>query len=382
MATVFDYLDWRGDLEFRQDPFNFVDNVILSEVAYTVFKGIVPGPECTTAVTLQEASDRFYELWSEEDIKAMGPFTYRAPELMKKLVKTRRFGKTKITGYIDIVSQEYDYQIAAMTFLLEDGTSFVAFRGSDQMLVGWKEDFMLTYKKETIGQRFAMEYLNHNFKKTTEQIRVGGHSKGGNFAVFAAAFCKEEVKERILQVYSNDGPGFIESVIQSPGYQDIKDRIVHIIPYESMIGILLDLNVKSLVVKSESKGIMAHDGMTWQVMGNQLVSCESLSASSVMLQKVIEDWIKDLDASRRESFITTIFDMIEKSGYQTTTELKADLFHTIIEMGKMVTKMSKQQQKELEDVISKLSVSTRTNLIEELKENNRWAKKLLGNKEE
>ena len=236
---MLDYLDWRGDIPFSADPFNEVDSLVLSEAAYVDFEGIVPGLEegaptdsphrgGIPVVRIADVVRRFWELHNEAEIQNSGTLYKLAPYVLDKLCTGARFGDMMVGGYVNTVSQEKNEQMSAITFFLSDGSAFTAFRGTDDTLIGWKEDFTFSFMKETEGQKSAVNYLNRLYGgrncgggrealegkaagHRTEQeeadfpVRVGGHSKGGNFAVFAASFCDKAVPGRS---YGNRGiPG-------------------------------------------------------------------------------------------------------------------------------------------------------------------------------
>ena len=217
MAVLQEYLDWRADIPLSVSPFNDVDNLILATLAYTGFDGIVPGGG--EPVSLSFMCESFFQTHSKEEIRERGTQIERAPLLMDGMLSGARFGSLKACRYINEIDTDKSAQISAVTFLLDDGTAYVAFRGTDSTLVGWKEDFNLSYLTETAGQQRAVEYLNETAAEIPRPIRVGGHSKGGNFAVFASAFCS--VQDRILSVYSNDGPGFRTEIVHSDAYRRI-----------------------------------------------------------------------------------------------------------------------------------------------------------------
>ena len=276
--TMYDYLGWRGDLTFFTDPFNEVDNLILAQLAYVDFDGIVPENR-EDKIAIGDVCRLYWEMHTEEEIKKRQSFVRMSPFLLKPVAESRRFRKMKLTGYENFISPMAQAQLSATQFELEDGTIYVAFRGTDETLVGWKEDFNLSFMPQTEGQRLAAEYMKIHFRDTNLRLRVGGHSKGGNFAIYASAFSGEEVEKQIMQVYSNDGPGFREEVTASAEYQRVLAKTISIIPGDSVIGRLLSSDLKPIVVKSSARGIMQHDAMSWQIRGNRFVRTEQTEES-------------------------------------------------------------------------------------------------------
>ena len=211
MATIFDYLNWRGDISLNEDPFNEVDNLILAELTYTQFDGLTG--EGGDPVTIEEVREGFFSTHDRTEIKIDDNPIVRAPLLMDGMVSGQRFAGTELSYYVNMIDTEKDLQMAAVTYKLNDGSYYIAFRGTDNTIVGWKEDFTMSYLPETEGQRRAVEYLNKVGPGCRGSIRVGGHSKGGNFAIYASAFCSSEIRDKIETVYSNDGPGFRNEIM-------------------------------------------------------------------------------------------------------------------------------------------------------------------------
>ena len=209
---MYDYLKWRGDLTFDLDPFNEVDNLILAQMAYIDYDGIVPETRLD-AVPISEVCRRYWEIHTEAEIRKRESFVKLSPFLLGPVAGSRRFGNMRLCGYVNYVSKRAEAQMSAIQFELEDGTIYVAYRGTDETIVGWKEDFNLSYMSRTEGQKLAVDYLREHFSNTSLRLRVGGHSKGGNFAVFASSFSGETVRDQIIQVYCNDSPGFREEIV-------------------------------------------------------------------------------------------------------------------------------------------------------------------------
>lgn len=351
MANMVDYLKWRGDLSFVQDPFNEVDNLILAELVYTDFGGIVPGPGIEADISLGRACELFFARHTDEEIMALNSSTKVAPFLMRDMVKSRRFQNCRLTGYVNEIDLEFQSQFAAVTFLLEDGTAYVAYRGTDNTIVGWKEDFNMSFLRETAGQVKAAEYLNQNFADTTMKLRIGGHSKGGNFAVYASVFCDEALQSRILTVYSNDGPGFLEEVTRLPQYQRMLPRILSTTPEASIVGMLLENPLEHQVVKSSQTGAMQHDAMSWEVLGNRFVKTDNIKESSIMLDQTLKHWIYGMETEERKEFVDTLFSVLGATGAMTLDELQQQKLVLVNEMTKALSELPQEKRQAFINVL-------------------------------
>lgn len=359
MANIIDYLQWRGDIPFSVDPFNEVDNLILSELVYTDFSSIVPGVGTRDTVTITQACEAFFSVHSEEELMEKVSSTKVAPFLMRYLTESKRFSSMRLTGYVDEIDKEFQSQFAAVTYLLDDGTTFVAFRGTDSTIVGWKEDFNMSFLYQTHGQMQAAEYLSRQCRGMRRGIRVGGHSKGGNFAVYAAAFCDKKVKNRILDVYSNDGPGFSHAIMASEDYQEILPKVKSTIPESSIVGLLLENELEHQVVKSSQMGAMQHDAMSWEVLGNHFVLADGLSQSSIKLDKTLKHWVYSLEPAEREVFVDTLFAALQATGATTLEELQTGKLEVFNEVTKTLTGLSPDKQRAFREVFSQLGRAIR-----------------------
>ena len=197
---LLDYLKWRNDVSLSVASFNDIDNVILSYISYMNFSELFP--ENNNTYSIEEILEVFCEKYSLDEIRENGQFTARAPLLLEQMVKGERFGGTRIGHYKDIFDEEEIKQFSAVTFFLPDGTNYIAFRGTDSTITGWKEDFLMSCMSDTEGAKEAADYLNDVSSSIKGELMLGGHSKGGNFAIYASAFCNDKVKKRITKVRS------------------------------------------------------------------------------------------------------------------------------------------------------------------------------------
>ena len=363
MANIEDYLNWRGDLPLSLDPFGEVDNLILSQLAYVDFDGVV-SPDIKDCLPVKEAARLYFERHTMEELKARKTFISSAPFLLQQAAQTRRFGDLKLSGYVNLLDEKAEAQLSAITFHLPDGAAYVAFRGTDDTLVGWKEDFNLSFLDATEGQRQAARYLNENFAGAGIPLRVGGHSKGGNFAVYASAYADAGIRGFIQTVYTNDGPGLKEDLTAAEGYQEILPRIVSTVPEDSVIGLLLSSEAKNHVVKSSAAGILQHDAMTWQVLGRNFVETKERSAFSQFFEKTLRKWISGLEEKERAAFTESLFGLLTAGGVSTLTDMKNSRTF-LMDVIKKAASMPKEERQEFQTILTQLlQIGTDTALAE------------------
>ncbi|MHA7965422.1 Mbeg1-like protein [Paenibacillus sp. CAU 1782] len=332
MPNMMDYLDWRGDLTLEQSPFNEVDNLILSQLVYGNVEYIVPAKWSDASITIREASKRYFSTYSEEQIGQISYVNRISVPLLRKLGQCPRFANAKLSKFEKITDLDRVKQFAAMVVELDDGSIFYAYRGTDNTIVGWKENFNMCISTPIAAQYEALRYLEETVGEGDAPLRLGGHSKGGNLAIYAAMMCRADIKDRILQVYNNDGPGFDAKIIKSAPYQQILDRIVTIIPQSSVVGMLLEHEEAYTIVQSNAPLLMQHEAFSWEVMGNAFVKGESVEKKSELLDMTLKSWLGQLDKMQRQQFVSAVFHVFDAGDIRTFEDLGKAKWAKINEM--------------------------------------------------
>ena len=313
MTNLFDYLTWRGDLPMERIPLCPVDALILSALSYVHFGDLIP-PE--KSIPIGQAAQAYLALppaqrgrcRCEEDLK-----------LLEALARSPRFSSLDLCRYEDRFIPQEETQFGAMTVLLPDGSAFLAFRGTDATLVGWKEDFNMSFLDTVPAQLAAADYAARFAGDFPGPLLLGGHSKGGNLAVFAAVSCPAEIRDRIQAVYSFDGPGFTQYLLSKPGYPELLTRIFTFIPQSSVVGMLLERKEPCTVVRSGQVGLLQHDPYSWEVVGGSFVEVESVTQGSRVADRALTAWLAELTPQQRETVVDTIYDLLS-SGDATLLE--------------------------------------------------------------
>lgn len=320
MPNVCDYIKWRGDITLNQSEFNEIDNLILSRFSYLPFDQIIEENEI---VTIEELSQRF----KKQDIKKLTILWKDDIELFPLMGNSKRFGEMIATKYVNKIDIEQEKQFSAITILMPDDTIYISYRGTDNTIVGWKEDLNMSFKGHVASQISAKKYLEMIATKYPDKkIIVGGHSKGGNIAVYAATFSNDEIKNRIIKIYNNDGPGFCEDIIETTEYQNIINKVHTYIPQSSIIGRLMNHREKYTVIKSTQKGIMQHDLYSWQLIGNKFMTLEEFTRGSEFIDKTIKGWLEKTEPETREQVIDVIFEILKTTEAQTMKDLTINKF--------------------------------------------------------
>lgn len=320
MANIIDYVFWRGDLPVRQVPLGEVDALILSYLSYLPFNGIVNEGVGGERMTLADASHALLERNEREG----GSLAYSVKDdrrLLAALAQTERFGTMRLCGYVNRVDGRAEEQFSAVTFLPAAGPSFIAFRGTDDTVVGWKEDINMCFQSEVPAQRDAVTYTRRMAQALDGRLILGGHSKGGNLAAYAGMFVDEQTRGRLEAVYNFDGPGFNEEVIASPAFGAVDMRVRTFVPQSSMVGVLLCHSEPFTVIRSDGMGIFQHNAYTWQVMGGSFLALTERTGSSHFADEMVKRFLASLTPEVRERAIDGIFEVLGAADGRSVAEI-------------------------------------------------------------
>lgn len=372
--TIIDFVKWRGDLNFQKQPYQQVDYLILSNLAYIQFEQFI---ESTSLFPLTIA--QAYELYQKKNLKVDN----ESYELFQEMAQYQRYQNIQIMSYINEIDKELVKQFAGVTFLLENQTLFIAYRGTDSSLIGWHEDFLMLCENVVPSQISAVQYLqkisqipystpflqslkNQNlgtikeriikhfqYKKHGYPILLAGHSKGGNLAMYAGCFVEEKIQERILKIYNYDGPGFQDEIIQSSQYKKMLPRIMSYIPHYSFFGIVLLHEEAYQVVHSENQGMLQHNTFSWSVTAQGFIKDE-LSYESVQFAIKVILFLEKMNFDERKVFVDTMFSLFDSLNLNTFDDLSHITYKQILSAIKELTLLDSQMRKMLIEVLHML----------------------------
>ena len=358
MSNIMDYLNLRADISLKKDNINEIDKIILARFSYLPFKAI----ELKKKDTIENISKKMEKLdknkfcWKDDK------------EFIIKLGQTNRYKNLIISDYKEIVDLNAEKQFAAITIKLPHRLKYISFRGTDMSLVGWKEDFNMSFMQDIPSQKEAVKYLNEVGKRHIGKLIIGGHSKGGNIGVYAAMYCDVKVKNKIIEIINADGPGFNENIIKSKEYFDILERINTYIPQSSIIGRLLEHEDDYEIIYSTQKGIMQHDLYSWQVDGVNLVRIQNLTDESKFVNKVVRNWLQNTTLNQRENFVNLIYDVLLTTEAKDITDFGVDTINKIKTVIKSYKNIEKEDKKEIEEMFKLLFESIINTIKETRKE--------------
>ncbi|MBR1796651.1 MAG: DUF2974 domain-containing protein [Clostridiales bacterium] len=343
METISDYLRWRGDLTLKEAPFNEVDAGILARFCYEPFDHIVSD----SVREWMTVSDVCNALMNRPNLNDDVLNRDRDFGFIRQMGLSARFGSMRISGYVNEIDEERQIQFSASLFDLDgEQNYYVAYRGTDNTIIGWKEDFNMGFEFPVPAQTKALSYFENvasSYKDGT--FIIGGHSKGGNLAIYAATYCNERYNAAISDIYNFDGPGFTEKIMKTDDFIKIGDRIHTYVPEFSVVGMILEHLEDYSVVHSDETGIMQHELLSWEVGPHEFVHKEEVNAGSRFVDKTFKDWISGLDKKQREQFVDTVFNLMMSSDAHTLAQFSSMRAETLNSMIKTYSSIDDETKK-------------------------------------
>ena len=354
---IYEYVDSIGDYTFDEKEFNEVDNIVFSTLSYVNYGNIVSNDKNYKS-TINEVGELFFNnnKASFFDIMAVKA----SIKLLEKVMNKNRYKNILMYNYSYVGND--NCQFSAVTFEINPKLCYVAFEGTDELISGWKEDFIMSYKFPVPAQKYAIDYLNNHFLFSNKKLIIGGHSKGGNLALISSMYSNFLIKRRILKVYSNDGPGLRNEEINSRKYKSIKKKFTHIIPNYSVVGLLLNHDNDYKIVKSTKKGLLAHNVPYWVIEDNHLKE-DTLSSFSNKFDYAFSTWLNKYDYEKREMFVNNIFLILEENDITSIVQVKKDI-KSIFQIIKSSKRLDEEASVMLKELISILKDANKNYTLE------------------
>ena len=357
---MFDYLLWRGDLTFEHSPFNPVDNIIFSQLSYLPLDGIVPGLDDDREITVARAAAIFAERMATNTLQS--PVIFKDdPAFLETLGRTSRFKNCLLHSYVNHVDTVLEKQFSALC-VNSGASTFITYRGTDANVVGWKEDFNMSFSSVVPAQLEAVSYLEKIAIKTNGLLLICGHSKGGNLAIYAASSCTKKTRRRIARIYSNDAPGFHRQFIQSDGFRKVRRRIHSFVPQSSVVGLLFEQGNDYTVIKSSQIGIFQHDLYSWEITHNDMIRLDHVDRGSRFIDKTLSEWINGLDSEHRRQFSDTLFGVLRKAQIKSFSELGTDRMPATIRMIQSLGNIDRTTGKNIRKMLTALFKAAKNNI--------------------
>lgn len=340
MKTIQEYVKNYGSISFDESPINDIDSLIFSELTYLDFQGIIPGLK-KGSISLEQAAKKFFKKFTDKDIKKEDPLIRKVIIIFKQISETKRYSSLRLSNYQNIIEPEK--QFGAFCIRFTDQTLFVAFEGTDDTIIGWKEDFNMLYEFPVPAQKNAISYFNQVTSWKEKKIIVGGHSKGGNLAMCAAMYGNFLAKRKIDRIYNFDGPGFRTKEYESIQYQRMEKKLKTFVPEACIVGMLMNHSKNYTIVKSSGKGFYQHDGLTWECYGPFFIE-STQNDFSIKFGKRVNAWLKHTNDEKRKKTANAIFNLIESSGITLFSQIRRFQVLKILSLAKESINLDKESK--------------------------------------
>ena len=322
MGNLITYVQQYGAQTFEDKSLTDIDVLVLTEIAYLPFDEIVPKSfDVTEAISLEQLGKEFEQI--KEKKQELNPFmiTSERIELLEVVSKSQRYKEIKVFGFMNDIDDERTKQFAAVCYQWEEENRWIIFRGTDESLTGWKEDFMMTYSDLIPAQTDAIEYLKKQAETFSGTLNVSGHSKGGNLSLYASAMQEETVQNRIEQIYCWDSPGVHRSILDKEGYQRVVSKAKRYIPQDSIVGLMLESQVPYHIIESQGSGISQHSALMWNIEEDHFVELTELTKNSQLTDQTFKQWTEVVSDEDLKLFFDTFFELIFEMGVETVNDV-------------------------------------------------------------
>lgn len=346
--NIIQYARKNGIYDFSEHEFNVVDSLVLSQLVYLKFDRVVKGPSedgediCIRDLVLHENRDSLFRDERYADINT---------DFFEAVAGSKRFGNLKLNNFIDIIDTTLDIQFSAMTVTGDNDFAYVVFRGTDDSVVGWKEDLCMTFKTPVPGQKYSVDYLERVAGKIEENFYVGGHSKGGNLAVYSSMNCEKSVRNRIRHIYSHDGPGFRTELLHGSCYEEIKDRITKLVPKSAVVGLFGNVE-KYEVVDCEKMGVKQHNPYNWIVSGFDFKRAKSIGKYSSFQADAISMWAAEMDDEKWMTLTDWLFGLFDTVGITNLNDLNENRWEILTKLREALSNTDDKYKEEIKQIIN------------------------------
>ena len=352
MPNLIDYLENVKELTFDQEPLNILDKVCINEIGYLPYEKWLTASELQKTINLHD-----YVEGKDLNLDYSFMVTKERVKLAEAMVRSRRFAGLNLSNYRSVLDKEVEKQFAAMIFSLPElDYQQIVFRGTDDSVIGWKEDFQLTYSREISAHRSALAFLSEYLPNLSGHITVSGHSKGGNLALYSAVQSSPALREQIAELLLLDSPGLMKSLLEKPSYQELKAKMTVIRPQDSVVGVMLYWDMPAQLVAAEGIGFAQHNALTWEVnlAINDFVYEEQPTELSQRLEETFQEWIETLPSQQLKQVCVLFFDTILDSGIESLDDIGLKNLPKLGQLLQEFGNLTNQQKRVLQDGFNQL----------------------------
>lgn len=353
MPNLLNYIEESQYDSFYDQPLNKLDILALTELSYLPFDKLVPASFTENGIRLDHLANLF-EATYQNDFPPFSMVTKNRLALFALLAKSIRFKSIKAFGFVDDYQLDQEQQFAAISYRLDRQTVLTCFRGTDDTIIGWKEDFHMTYMDEIPAQRSASDYLEKIMSNQKENFYIAGHSKGGNLALYSASKQSSDLQERIVAVYPFDAPGLHKKHLEAPGYRAIQNRIYPLIPQNSIVGMMLETPENAQIVQSNTIGLLQHITFSWEIEGTDFKSAPALTSDSLQTDQTLKAWTASLTDEELKDFFDLFFGIFIQAGIERFSDITVNPLQKLQEMDRLRKELSPQEADMMDKLIRQL----------------------------
>ena len=302
-----------------------IDALIFSELSYVHFDDLVASSLDTKGIPLSSLCHKFFSLhYDKIKIGAIIP-TEKIIELFKLVAHSRRFSSVTVRGYVNEVDVRAEKQFCAMCFDIGKNITVVAYRGTDDTIIGWKEDLNMAFFTPIPSQRRSAEYLKKVLCESQRELYyVCGHSKGGNLATYATLKATKQMQSKIVASYNFDGPGFTKSFASAYSKNSVAPKLIKISPEGTLVGSIFDSVEHQSFVKSKAKGLYQHDAFNWEIMGKDFVYVNKQTKSSADFHRTLDGLVDGMTKTEKIEFVDALYKFLTVNDATTLTDIASD----------------------------------------------------------
>ena len=322
MGNLIAYVQQYEAQTFQEKSVTDIDILVLTEIAYLPFDEIVSSSfEEKAAISLNQLGKEFEIIKEKEHENNPFMITKERIQLLDVVSKSQRYKDIKVFGFMNDIDDELTKQFAAVCYQWEEESRWIIFRGTDESLTGWKEDFMMTYSDLIPAQTDAIEYLRKQAELFAGSLNISGHSKGGNLSLYASAMQEEDIQHRIKQIYCWDAPGVHRSILNTEGYQRVVSKAKRYIPQDSIVGLMLESQVPYHIIESQGSGISQHSALMWNIEDDHFVELTELTKKSQLTDQTFKQWTEVVSDEDLKLFFDTFFELFFEMGVETVNDV-------------------------------------------------------------
>ena len=353
--NIYTYMDWRGDLSFTQDEWNEVDSIIFAQMVYVRFENIknINWDEGITIRNVCKELRKIYKIKGDSNhFSSENSLEERSMNVLLRMGQINRYKDLLLTNFSSNFNEEAQEQYASITIHINKDLMVIAYRGTDDSLVGWKEDFNMFFMENVPAQISARNYADFVISTYRKKCLLTGHSKGGNLAVYSAVRANSKSQLKMIGIYNHDGPGFLDAMIEDRHYQKMLPKIVTIIPESSIVGRLLEHQEDSIIVRSSQNGRMQHDATSWEVKGKEFVRIPDTSKSSKLWDAAISSWLRAMPKEQLQVTVDALFSILTAAEMETKSDLSKDFLKKLPVMLKAMKELDVEAREYLTKTIN------------------------------